>query len=480
MHGNILEKTFYILTDTTGTVEPSQKTTYGPVYTTYYKWDKGHNAFIPVRRTFKETDNILKKKIEYTQVWDTLQGKFFYTSMNEKYLNPLDSTTVDADYIRDSTTQMWRGTFRVTVRENKNYYFQEEKWSVALNNWFGLTRIQVYFAGNHTGRIKDNYDSIAAKWIPYEKDDTAWNADKTHATETQYLWDPNVNNWMGWGQFQYKYDNVNHIVTKFGGDWNFLSKAFIMTSAYINKFDSKGNNIGYEFDESTDGKTWTMVTKEIFSYTFNGNQLMTYHRIVYNNDGTFYSSDIDSNFYGSNGKRSATIFYRWSTGQKNWIISRRQYTYNASNLITEEKDNTWNFTTNTWGFDSYTRYTYDMYDRLTRKWSFYLGHNQDDDRYYFGLPTSFRETRTDFLCAVYPNPTRSFVNFLIENPDHADGNMIIYNTAGKEIYRLDKIVFTAGANTISWQPGPDLSPGLYLYSISTGSGKFNGKILLEK
>ena len=89
-----------------------------------------------------------------------------------------------------------------------------------------------------------------------------------------------------------------------------------------------------------------------------------------------------------------------------------------------------------------------------------------------------------FLSANYPNPFNSTTHFNIELAKSSNVQVGIYNLLGQEIKSLYSDLLAAGSHSFTWdgmdKNGSEMSTGIYLYVLSSGSNREIRKLTLLK
>jgi serine protease len=103
-----------------------------------------------------------------------------------------------------------------------------------------------------------------------------------------------------------------------------------------------------------------------------------------------------------------------------------------------------------------------------------------DVHYNPSIPTSIANiSKTEITASVFPNPTNSDLNFMINSPKTGDVEIVLLNTLGQTVKQINPTNLTIGANQIHTDIS-QLPAGTYLYQITTPDKILKGKILITK
>jgi hypothetical protein len=82
-----------------------------------------------------------------------------------------------------------------------------------------------------------------------------------------------------------------------------------------------------------------------------------------------------------------------------------------------------------------------------------------------------------FVSAGYPNPFRSRVAVNFTLPRASEVSVKVYSGAGLLVATLHQGVMTAGPQTVTWNVGRDVKPGVYFYRVDGDGQQSTGKIV---
>lgn len=90
-----------------------------------------------------------------------------------------------------------------------------------------------------------------------------------------------------------------------------------------------------------------------------------------------------------------------------------------------------------------------------------------------------KQTSSDRLIKIYPNPSNSMVSFSLNLEDSTDLRVEIFNILGQSIKVLYSGSATKGIHTYTWDSSP-YSSGVYFYKATINNLNYHGKFILVK
>lgn len=84
------------------------------------------------------------------------------------------------------------------------------------------------------------------------------------------------------------------------------------------------------------------------------------------------------------------------------------------------------------------------------------------------------------LKPVYPNPAQAEINVDVELPEAMELQVRVYDLLGRPVATLFDGPEGAGRHTITWQPDPRLSAGVYLVRLTAGGNSHTRKVSLVR
>ena len=193
------------------------------------------------------------------------------------------------------------------------------------------------FTQNLTSVLYEDWDNPG--WLASEKLDFTYNANNYLIKEDYFVW------------------NVGNIT------WDFVGYA---------DYTNNANGQPLQFiSQSYDGFVWQNETKGTYTYNATG-KLLTYTDEVWNTStSTWQIANNEVNTYDNNDYLIQEIQENYNNGSLN---SRNRYTYtnNASGIMQQSLQESWNLTTQVWNQVSRTNYTYNVNGKvilaLTEVW----------------------------------------------------------------------------------------------------------------
>ena len=115
---------------------------------------------------------------------------------------------------------------------------------------------------------------------------------------------------------------------------------------------------------------------------------------------------------------------------------------------------------------------------LSEVWSFTTSSPSAVDRRINSIPEHYA------LLPVYPNPFNPKATITYHLPEQAEISLVIYNSMGQSVQKLDSGMRQAGEYVLTWDGknsrGAPVTSGLYICILKTGSLVFTQKILLMR
>ena len=363
-----------------------------------------------------------------TRTWDG--ATWVEASRITQVFNSDNNVTSMVSEIFDADSGIW-----IAISENTFTYNSDGllfEWITQMTEpmsgmiFFGVKLTMYYDAtGFSTESLMESYNMMNGQWEKTERTVYTKISDTTFE-EVGQIWDGA--NWVN----EYKYETTltgdsmpsEDIYSSWtGGDWDLVSKD-------IYSYDANGNNLGW-ITQVWDGSMWVNSDKNTFAYDAQGNEI---EFLIYSWDGSDWQIESGykaENFY-ENNNLVQQVNYFWENG--GWVKrSRVTYSYNGATDV---------------ALDSQVR-----------------------------VPESY-------ALSNYPNPFNPQTTIRFELPQAARANVAIFNVKGELIKTLADQQLSAGSHLLTWDGtnfnNQSVSSGVYLYRLSTENMSMTKRCMLLK
>ena len=299
-----------------------------------------------------------------------------------------------------------------------------------LNEWIGISW-QTFVLdnnGNETEKQHHAWERETGKWQPNYKCLTTFNEEGTKSEDHSFFGIQNQWHQYQNNKYEYKYDKKGNITQMHQFEINPGDIASYMDAKYWYeyKYDEQGNLTLSVLYQRLDEYQWMPKYRYEYEYDSKGNQTL---EIFYWGDTEYVDWKEHYKYghsYNEDGKLASMFYYSWDANERDW---RRHYNY---------------------------QYYYDS-DGNPDYIDLYIGDDNDwvlnEIGHYYYSDQQRTETNItpvdDFSFSIYPNPATDFMTIL----GSESSNMIIVDLQGRLVYSKKNISNQEIIQTASWQAG---------------------------
>ncbi|MFC2116282.1 PKD domain-containing protein, partial [Bacteroidota bacterium] len=342
-----------------------------------------------------------------TMSWDIFGQEYFeYDSMGNNTLDTWLGT--DFDTVYPSYGYQWEIVWDANGRMVESYDYD---WSDSSGFELYSKDMYEYDAnGNQTVEVYYTWNKLTQSYYPSYTDTSIYDGSGNRLENVSYYFDTLIMEWNREYRIIEVYDTPGSRIQRTEYWWNpdsSLWDANYQTTYFNDAMGRDTSSIEYYWD----GFSWRESWKEVTGYDANGNMILE----------AFYNWDGESQWYGS---------------------SKYEYTFNASNAVTEEIDSYWDYFNSKWYIENKYTYNHDGIGNIIEEASFlydtasmtYI--NDWKDIYEYDLTVDMAtiaipyELKEDIEDSHYP-----FISKALKYTElYYDTTLMVWDTSSSEVF----------------------------------------------
>ena len=403
-----------------------------------------------------------------------------FVSLQSQAQSFISPSSVTADYywtssIKDTFStagSVWNSSDSLKIFYNTDstinariYYINDADsgWIVSLTDGYSYDTQQ-----RDTQHVYSQWDQYNMSWLNVSKESKKYDANSNLLSTTISNWDT-AGYWTNSNLIMNEFNSSNELVKTTYVNWNSASQIWDSAQQFIFTYNGT-NQKTIETDYSWDGTMWEKTNK--YSYAYNTMGKDTLMTAQYWNGNAWKNSYRDSIEYDSNNNRIKLTRLDWDIPSQSFTLTsaKSEYTFNASNQLTQRTDYNGDGTTAFFPTLSYD-YTYDLNGNNNYLILKLYDQNQSQfinyDRYYYEYTyvISAVENTPEIKSTVFlfPNPANDVLKIQSIQARNSEGKMISFDVNGK-IVSSKTIKLNAGKNNFELDIN-EFSSGIYFIQI---------------
>jgi hypothetical protein len=333
-------------------------------------------------------------------------------------------------------------------------------------------------------------------WINYLADYYGYDAEKNDTSDVFQFWDYIQGTWSNLGRTVNSYDANGNLISYTRYNWDTMQfwKPYIREDY---EYDSSSNLLQDVILTSADGIIWDSSFKFVYTYdssnnritetdyfftggvfiptnfstaTYNAENLQIQNIIQYWSGTQWKNQYQDTLSYDANNNLIVFERREWYSGSYSWTYSKSEFSYNASNQLTQRTEYEGDQITYllsylySYEYNSDGYLSYELQQRYNA--SLAVFQNTQQTFYYYTIiisGVSIVEDHMGLNTIVYPNPASQSIQVNVYADRASEVQLLLTNTEGK-ILLFQSFRLQAGDNIIN-QNIAQLPSGFYAIRI---------------